>query len=622
MKFPLMTQESPMPRPRPLFILTTLTLPCALAHASAPAGPSTLNEHFLDFSSRHSSTVVLPSSPLLSGLILSTTQSHKDTAGYEVSAANLLDEHQAPSGSLAVARRQDGSFVALVQSPSHQGMVMGGADGKQVFIESPPPPRIQEDTVILDEKASLPPPAGQNASAPLTVTLLAGFSHDAVSKVGDPVAYALPEVAVVNLGLSNAKVRTVRLSLAGIEITPANPLVSSQTLNSFSSFFANTIGADMATGFLSGYSGGTLGLAFQPGRYSLQMAGANYVFAHELGHNVGGGHCNTSGADDYRFGFVRTFQCSDSIPYYSSPAAVDSSGQPLGNAKTADMARLWREQAARMASYSSAPLFFRPYLLRNGSGNRCAAVSGNPTAGAAVIMAYCNDRSAGQRWSDWTIGTAHLLRLEANPALCLAKAANTSGVVLKSCSTDDPTTLWTQGDDRLIQGEREDGTPGEPNVLLRGPTDELMVGKAPGSGNMAHWSKWPATVQLKHPASGLCATLTRPEIASAVVFTACSSSSDQQRWAFEDSGRIRAKSGNSLCIGVGADVGAGPGLALRNCEEGTEQNAWGGMQGLIRNVGQGLCMGAAGQPQSGSPILLRSCLNNEAGNTWLAGTPP
>ena len=84
------------------------------------------------------------------------------------------------------------------------------------------------------------------------------------------------------------------------------------------------------------------------------------VFRHEVGHNVGGGHCpgdsNIRGfpyAHGYNNGQrgQRTILCGNSLNMYSNPDILDSQGIPLGDPETADMARVWRERAETMSSH-------------------------------------------------------------------------------------------------------------------------------------------------------------------------------------------------------------------------------------------------------------------------------
>ena len=77
-----------------------------------------------------------------------------------------------------------------------------------------------------------------------------------------------------------------------------------------------------------------------------------------MGHNVGGHHCYPDSGNNYKHGYnagggVTTNLCGNSHPYYST-LDVTVNGKVIGDAKTANMARLWREQAGRLSSYSPA----------------------------------------------------------------------------------------------------------------------------------------------------------------------------------------------------------------------------------------------------------------------------
>ncbi|PRG18084.1 hypothetical protein C6Q35_27745 [Burkholderia multivorans] len=179
----------------------------------------------------------------------------------------------------------------------------------------------------------------------------------------DPVSYALAQLETAQTGLRNAQVTGINLRLAGVSIFDTgwdNEYgTSSAGLRNWQTLLApyrTMYGADMNSAYTRVGPNG--GIASKPGHTSVNLWYLPTAFRHELGHNVGGSHCNTGGANDYRFGYnngkSKTFLCGNTVPYYSNPAVTDSDGLPLGNARTADMARLWREQADRMMNYTAA----------------------------------------------------------------------------------------------------------------------------------------------------------------------------------------------------------------------------------------------------------------------------
>jgi hypothetical protein len=109
---------------------------------------------------------------------------------------------------------------------------------------------------------------------------------------------------------------------------------------------------------LTGASGEAGGWAGIGGGSNVNNVGQPDAFRHEIGHNAGGGHCSGDGSSSYGsisygFGYNNgnwsTHMCGNSVNFYSTPNVNDNLGNPIGNATTADMARLWNERAADMA---------------------------------------------------------------------------------------------------------------------------------------------------------------------------------------------------------------------------------------------------------------------------------
>lgn len=115
---------------------------------------------------------------------------------------------------------------------------------------------------------------------------------------------------------------------------------------------------DLVAGFVKGTPGvdTAVGWAYVGGRYSINYINSPTVFRHEVAHNAGGSHCPDG--KSHRFGYnngrVGTILCGNQVPFYSNPDLRDVQGIPLGDARTANMARVWRENAARMSAYSPA----------------------------------------------------------------------------------------------------------------------------------------------------------------------------------------------------------------------------------------------------------------------------
>jgi hypothetical protein len=220
---------------------------------------------------------------------------------------------------------------------------------KTDYIPSPPDPSAET-------KVS---PAPSTNAEPYVVDVLAGFSTASAAAVGDPKAYALAQVESVNLGLRNSQISTVTLHLLGIQIIPNDYPITTDVLSRLDELFPNAKawGADTIAAFFVGNAQNTAtGWGYIPGRLTVQATYSSTAFRHEMGHNAGGSHCNT-GEQSYKFGYdngkSRTMLCGNDISYYSNPNIQDQNGLPLGNASTADMARVWRENAVRLSSYAT-----------------------------------------------------------------------------------------------------------------------------------------------------------------------------------------------------------------------------------------------------------------------------
>lgn len=289
---------------------------------------------------------------------------------HEVRSANLLDISKGHIvGEMIVITRDDGTFVSVINAPNHKGVLEGRANGVQTWLPTSNDDFMGDDAVIQEQissrMASVNAKGSFDCDGKPVIDVLAGFSESSAAYVRDPYAFGLAQMETVNLGLRNSKV-DVRLRLVGVQIISNDYGVNTNTLAQVGTLFSTGItqyGADMVAAFFypaAGSTGG--GWAYVPGRYSVNMAHAPTAFRHEMGHNAGGSHCNSAGSDDYRYGHARwaatrshkTFLCGNNTSFYSTPLVFDEDGQPRGNAKTADMARLWRERAPIMSSYMEA----------------------------------------------------------------------------------------------------------------------------------------------------------------------------------------------------------------------------------------------------------------------------
>ncbi|MFJ7145374.1 discoidin domain-containing protein [Pseudomonas protegens] len=279
-------------------------------------------------------------------------------------------------GEMTLVARDDGSFIALL--PDANAIIRGNANGEQSMIRleaNPAQTRNSIDYVesdVVESSQVLETLSGQrslqlnrNAQGETVIDVLAGFSQVAADYIGDHEAYALGQIAAVNRALKQSLVQGVRLRLVGTQVIPGDyPITAAAgtgTLGKVSTLFAEGMkqySPDMVAAFVKGIPGEdtALGWGYVGGRYTLNYIGSAAVFRHEIGHNAGGHHC--SDGSSYNFGHnngsVGSIMCGNNIGYFSNPDVKDIRGVPIGDARTANMARVWRENAARMSAFAPA----------------------------------------------------------------------------------------------------------------------------------------------------------------------------------------------------------------------------------------------------------------------------
>lgn len=278
--------------------------------------------------------------------------------GYTVESGKLVSDDGREEGALVMVRASDGALTAIVSREGKNGLLQVNANGERTFTAEPDHDWLNADTLPGEESASVSSPAA--TTEPVVIDALVGFTQEALSAVNvNPVAFALAQLETANLSLNNSELGNIQLQLAGIQIYDEAIPSSSAGLSRWEVLLRPLrpqYKHDINVGFSIG--GGFGGVAYMPGYTSVNLITAVTAFKHELGHNVGGNHCS-AGADNYKFGYatvdnnVKTNLCGNSIYYYSNPA-ITVSGHKIGDARTADMARLWREQVSRLSGYSVA----------------------------------------------------------------------------------------------------------------------------------------------------------------------------------------------------------------------------------------------------------------------------
>lgn len=278
--------------------------------------------------------------------------------GYTVESGNLYTR-DGDTGSLVVVRSPDGSVTAIVNSPDKRGLLTVNAQGKSKFTEEPVVDAQENDVVESNE------PMGVDSTIAAEhryVDALFAYAAYTLGKLeSDAVGYALAQTETVNLSLRNSRISDVSLRLAAVAVfgdsnkvldTSSEGLDNWQSLLSpYRTLFKTDINAAIAGGE------GANGRANRPGYTSVNVWWSPTTFAHEMGHNAGGRHCLEQDGVNFNFGHdngkTKTNLCYGSRAfYYSTPDVLDAHGLPLGNAQTANMARVWRENTARLTGYN------------------------------------------------------------------------------------------------------------------------------------------------------------------------------------------------------------------------------------------------------------------------------
>lgn len=301
--------------------------------------------------------------------------SERNTQGYTIESGNLSEPLKGKiDGSLVMVTDTDGAITAIVDRPGRRGTLYVDKAGARRFLEEPPYDYLKPDSVEgTAETASAS--AGNKPDSTGEIDALVLFSTKALAALNaDPVAFALAQLETSNLGLRNSQVAGVHLRLAGVRVTETDLPVDGNGLRVVQDMLTPLRPVYMHDINLGNFENSPYaGMAYRPGGSNVNSIHYPLVFRHEIGHNVGGGHCHPDAGDNYKHGFkagegLTTNLCGNQLPYYSNPD-VRVDGKPIGNAQTANMARLWREQAGRLSGYSPAfegqRMIFTSYARRS-----------------------------------------------------------------------------------------------------------------------------------------------------------------------------------------------------------------------------------------------------------------
>ncbi|MDZ5435084.1 hypothetical protein T3H00_20765 [Pseudomonas fluorescens] len=287
--------------------------------------------------------------------------SSKVINGYTVESGKLRMPDKS-EGALVTVRSPDGGLTAFINKPETSGSLHIDSKGAGRFIPVSDDNSDIEDTVPNPNEKVATAPAKSTNAEPLVVEILMGYSKAGVVRAGgDAMADALAKIEYVNLALRNSLVTNVLFKLVGIQIVEQDQQITNDTLNKLSTIFALGIARfnpDVFYGSFASFApSGPAGIAWRPGRIGIAISHSFPTFAHELAHNAGSDHCNVNGVNDYRFGYYNgktgTMLCvQNRQAYFSNPDVKDEYGLPRGNAVTANTARVWRENAQRLSSYT------------------------------------------------------------------------------------------------------------------------------------------------------------------------------------------------------------------------------------------------------------------------------
>jgi hypothetical protein len=261
----------------------------------------------------------------------------------------------------------------MIEEKGKSGLVKINSQGDGTFTPSPPQDFLRPDIVNNGDVKDVE--HDSVTQAPAVVDIFLGYSRAAANAVGgDAEADALAKVESVNLALRNSKVSTVSLKLVGVQVVDRNYPITTETMNNLPTIFQEGIQRsqpDLIHGiFLFDSDSTAAGWGDYRGRKAISHA-IGQAFRHEVGHNAGGAHCFSQGGaiSTYAYGFnngnTTTIQCGNESPFYSNPLVKDAHNKPLGNALTANMASVWRNNASRLSSY--APLKAPEGLVKTGS---------------------------------------------------------------------------------------------------------------------------------------------------------------------------------------------------------------------------------------------------------------
>ncbi|NRB40309.1 MAG: hypothetical protein HRU20_17880 [Pseudomonadales bacterium] len=332
-----------------------------------------------------------------------------------------------PFSEVILVESHNDTIMASIETPENKWLIMPDINNQQQYLIKRESPAMDDDIIEDPEHAKLEKtllgigmaPEEIPRAAPdidgngdTVIDIFMGFSEKALPYVQDKDAYALMQIATVNNALENSKIDNIRVRLVGTGTTDQHMGMSSYQLPLLKDWFADDINKyspDVVTGFMiwdETFENQATGWGYVNGYYNINDIKSPNAFRHELGHNIGGSHCNNNAAYNFGYnnGMTKTHQCGNNINYYSNPDVTDMYGLAIGDPNTGNMAKIWRDNASRHSAFRPAVVPFEEEersLLAHKTGinvgnGQWAYVNVNIPEGASRIVVLLNDSDQSQ----------------------------------------------------------------------------------------------------------------------------------------------------------------------------------------------------------------------------------
>jgi hypothetical protein len=224
--------------------------------------------------------------------------------GYHVESGTLKFAGNR-DGVLLTVRCPDHTLLAWVDAPgapNMSGTWTISPQGASTFINTPRAD-VLEVHGIIDPGGMPKARAVPNADGTYTIDVLAGYSRAAAAMVDDPIAHALLQVELANLGLRRSAVSVMRLRLADVQIIDEDFGIVAPVLARLSGMFqhgARDSGADLIAGYSAGHSATARGWGRLRGDLSVNWIDSPAALAQALAYNLGMNPDTAGAAGDWQ----------------------------------------------------------------------------------------------------------------------------------------------------------------------------------------------------------------------------------------------------------------------------------------------------------------------------------